>query len=182
MIYFGRKSQGTRERLRRNLPQRPIENFGIRFQAVREPPRTNNRGGFKEVSSPFLSPPPPRGDPSQVKVRLFLLLARCGHVRMGLGVSDGDPWCGKREGRGSEHREEKTDWNENFEYLQLGLGISRATRSNLLENIDEIPRRAGFRTFSRKNESGCMRPGKIPARVSEVNAKVSLNIEIRARE
>lgn len=29
---------------------------------------------------------------------------------------------GVESGRGSEHREEKTDWNENFEYLQLGLG------------------------------------------------------------
>lgn len=64
---------------------------------------------------------------------------------------------GMESGRGSEHRVEKTDWNENFEYLQLGLGISRATRSNLLENIDEILRRAGFRTLGRRNENGCMR-------------------------
>lgn len=88
---------------------------------------------------------------------------------------------GVESGWGSEHREEKTDWNENFEYLQLELGISRATRSNLLENIDEILRRAGFRTFSRKNGSGCMRLEKSRPGASEVNAKVSLNIRKRAR-
>lgn len=51
---------------------------------------------------------------------------RCGRVRMGLGLAAGVCGGAGREERDGEagalNGEEKTDWNENFEYLQLELG------------------------------------------------------------
>lgn len=80
MIYFGRKSRAARERYRRNLPQRPIENFEIRFQAVHETSLNIEEVFFfvrKSISSKTSIVPSPRGD-----VRMEMLEAEI-HERWG---------------------------------------------------------------------------------------------------
>lgn len=94
MIYLARKSRNVRERERawphRNSPQRPIENFEVRFQAVYKrylrllPISLSLSFSFfdktlKESFFFFLS----CGNPSRAKLGLFLSLAmRRGYVKM----------------------------------------------------------------------------------------------------
>jgi len=99
MIYFGRKSQAARERLRRNVPQRPIENFKIRFQISSTLKKFLFFSVRKSISSKTSIVPFSRG---------AAMLE----------------WKWVLEAETRERWGEKLIGIKNFEYLQLGLGFS----------------------------------------------------------